>query len=113
MNRKQLADELVAGLTEPAEVDKMKLSLASDLRWLVSEGYVIEFNDGSLDLPRTKVAPPTAAQPNESSDIASEGEVPPLPAGEESVASITQTIAPLDAPAEEREQNDPAPAEPA
>jgi hypothetical protein len=30
------------------------LALASDLHWLVGEGYVIEFNDGSLDLPRTK-----------------------------------------------------------
>jgi hypothetical protein len=26
---------------------------------LISEGYVIEFNDGSLDLPRGKIAPNT------------------------------------------------------
>jgi len=54
LNRKQLAGKLTASLTEPAEADRVKLSLASDLRWLVSEGYVIEFNDGTLDLPRTK-----------------------------------------------------------
>jgi hypothetical protein len=30
------------------------MALASDLRWLINEGYVIEFNDGSLDLPRAK-----------------------------------------------------------
>lgn len=45
------------------------MSLASDLKWLVSEGYVIEFNDGSLDLPRTKpkkeeTAPTEAAVPS-------------------------------------------------
>ena len=27
------------------------MTLANDLHWLVREGYVIEFNDGSLDLP--------------------------------------------------------------
>ena len=36
------------------EPERMKMALASDLRWLISEGYVIEFNDGSLDLPRGK-----------------------------------------------------------
>lgn len=40
-----------------------KLALASDLRWLINEGYVIEFNDGSLDLPRGKAKPREAAAP--------------------------------------------------
>ena len=62
MSRKQLAEKLVEGITEPAEIDRVKLSLASDLRWLISEGYVIEFNDGSLDLPRAKVPPPQPAE---------------------------------------------------
>jgi len=31
------------------------LAVASDLRWLINEGYVIEFNDGSLDLPRRQI----------------------------------------------------------
>lgn len=30
------------------------MALASDLRWLINEGYLIEFNDGSLDRPRMK-----------------------------------------------------------
>jgi hypothetical protein len=59
INRKQLAEEVASGATESADVDRAKLTLASDLRWLISEGYVIEFNDGSLDLPRTKL--PSAA----------------------------------------------------
>lgn len=64
INRKKLAEEFALAGAEPAEAERAKLILASDLRWLISEGYVIEFNDGSLDLPRTK--PPIAvakAQP--------------------------------------------------
>ena len=49
INRKQLAEKLAEGKTDEAEIDRVKLSLASDLRWLISEGYVVEFNDGSLD----------------------------------------------------------------
>ncbi len=54
INRKQLADELAPANGDAAEAERTKLTLASDLRWLISEGYVIEFNDGSLDLPRVK-----------------------------------------------------------
>jgi hypothetical protein len=36
------------------EIERAKLALASDLLWLISAGHVIEFNDGSLDLPRAK-----------------------------------------------------------
>jgi hypothetical protein len=35
-----------------------RLALASDLRWLINEGYLIEFNDGSLDRPRMKSKQP-------------------------------------------------------
>ncbi|PZR73315.1 MAG: hypothetical protein DLM73_10955, partial [Chthoniobacterales bacterium] len=65
INRKQLAEQLAPAGAEPADLDRAKLTLASDLRWLVSEGYVIEFNDGSLDLPRTK---PPAAPPSETTE---------------------------------------------
>src|SRR5882724_11248510 len=62
INRKQLSEKLIGdGAMEDAE--PRRLALASDLRWLINEGYVIEFNDGSLDLPRAKVSPqdPVAA----------------------------------------------------
>src|SRR5207248_3206115 len=62
IGRKELADKLIVDLTGE-EAERAKLSLASDLRWLINEGYVIEFNDGSLDLPRTKVKPVDAAIP--------------------------------------------------
>jgi hypothetical protein len=56
INRKQLFEKLTGdGANEEAET--RRLALASDLRWLINEGYVIEFNDGSLDLPRMKSKP--------------------------------------------------------
>jgi hypothetical protein len=53
IGRKELADKLIVDLA-PEEAERVKMALASDLRWLINEGYVIEFNDGSLDLPRVK-----------------------------------------------------------
>jgi hypothetical protein len=59
INRKQLFEKLIGDVpTEGAE--PRKLAFASDLRWLINEGYVIEFNDGSLDLPRGKTKPQEA-----------------------------------------------------
>jgi hypothetical protein len=70
INRKILAEHLAPAGAEPADLERAKLALASDLHWLVSEGYVIEFNDGSLDLPRTK--PPAAPSAEEKRVVASE-----------------------------------------
>jgi hypothetical protein len=60
IGRKELADKLIVDLTAE-EAERMKMALASDLRWLINEGYVIEFNDGSLDLPRAKAKAVEAA----------------------------------------------------
>jgi hypothetical protein len=56
INRKELAEKLIV---DPVgeEAEAHKLALASDLHWLISEGHIIEFNDGSLDLPRGKTKP--------------------------------------------------------
>src|SRR4030095_7190958 len=54
INRKELAEKLIAPETDPSEAEKTKLSLVSDLHWMIREGHVIEFNEGSLDLPRAK-----------------------------------------------------------
>jgi len=53
INRKELFEKLIIDPVND-EVGSRKLGLASDLRWLISEGYIMEFNDGSLDLPRAK-----------------------------------------------------------
>jgi hypothetical protein len=84
IHRKELAEKLLTG-RDGADAEARKLALASDLRWLISEGYVIEFNDGSLDLPRvktkeTEVAAKTDAQP------AMEGGAPATPKQVEAMA---------------------------
>jgi hypothetical protein len=53
INRRQLF-EILTGNGASEDAEPRRLALASDLRWLINEGYVIEFNDGSLDRPRTK-----------------------------------------------------------
>ena len=56
IRRKQVADKLLADAGE--NLEPRRLALASDLRWLISEGYLIEFNDGAFDLPRVKAKKP-------------------------------------------------------
>jgi hypothetical protein len=59
IRRKELCAKIIPQ-TAAQESESRELALACDLRWLIDEGYVIEFNDGSLDLPRAKSKP---AQP--------------------------------------------------
>ena len=61
MNRKQLLEKTIADSAND-DAEARRLALASDLRWLIDEGYVIEFNDSSLDLPRGK---PKSQEPAE------------------------------------------------
>lgn len=67
ITRKDLAEKLTAGEVAPEEREKMRLSLAADLRFLVREGHVVEFNDATLDLPRVKppASPPLPVAPAE------------------------------------------------
>ena len=58
IKRKDLAEKLIHPEIQGEAAEKTKLALASDLRWLIHEGHIIEFNDGSLDLPRVK--PPSS-----------------------------------------------------
>jgi len=60
IRRKDVAEKLLSDAGE--DLEARRLSLASDLRWLISEGYLIEFNDGALDLPRAKTKKP--GEPN-------------------------------------------------
>src|SRR6266436_956501 len=53
INRKEFFEKLIPDAASEG-ADSRKLAFASDLRWLINEGYVIEFNDGSLDVPRGK-----------------------------------------------------------
>jgi hypothetical protein len=89
INRKQLLANLIGdGAMEDAE--PRRLALASDLRWLINEGYVIEFNDGSLDLPRAKVSPPDALAAVESASKLSNGST--ADPAEQPLAATTPTV---------------------
>jgi hypothetical protein len=80
-HRKELADKLIADLSSE-DAEQAKLALASDLRWLISEGYVIEFNDGTLDLPRFKAnSKPRAPEKPQDSIPREEVSTPPLEVG--------------------------------
>jgi len=59
IHRKDLAEKLIPSDKGDAG-EKMKLALAAELRWLIREGHIVEFNDGTLDLPRVKAPAPTA-----------------------------------------------------
>ncbi|HVF70305.1 MAG TPA: hypothetical protein VM940_01740 [Chthoniobacterales bacterium] len=63
INRKTLAEQLAVAEADAAVADRAKMTLANDLHWLIREGYVIEFNDGSLDLPRAKAPQPEKPGP--------------------------------------------------
>jgi hypothetical protein len=77
INRKLLAEQVAPAGAEAAELEKAKMTLASDLHWLIGEGYVIEFNDGSLDLPRAKAPAPVAAGPAETAEKPAEAGTAP------------------------------------
>jgi hypothetical protein len=93
INRKQLAEQLAVADAEAAAAERARMTLANDLHWLIHEGYVIEFNDGTLDLPRAK-GPAAAVQekPAETDET-----VPSLPPAEETaeieVVSISSVLA--------------------
>jgi hypothetical protein len=75
INRKQLLDKLSPEGADGSEArERLKPGLASDLHWLINEGHVIEFNDGSLDLPRVKGVPP--AVPTASNGTGSAADLP-------------------------------------
>jgi hypothetical protein len=76
INRKQLAEQLAVADADAAAAERAKMTLANDLHWLIHEGYVIEFNDGTLDLPRAKV-PAAAAQEKPAATAETAASVPP------------------------------------
>jgi hypothetical protein len=86
INRKEFAKKFIGPDTDVAEAEKTKLALAADLHWMIREGHVIEFNDGSLDLPRAK---PPKKEPGEVST-----DLPPVTAAAttEPVATLTDAL---------------------
>jgi hypothetical protein len=61
--RSDLAAAILQSKPE-ADLPGLKAALAGDLRWLIQAGHVIEFHDGTLDVPptpRPEAAPGSAA----------------------------------------------------
>ena len=91
MNRKQLQEKLYPDEAADSSIaEKRKLALASDLHWLIGEGHVIEFNDGSLDLARVKAPQAASAVVGTKADPADPPDASATPAGaipEEETAS--------------------------
>ncbi|HSV64194.1 MAG TPA: hypothetical protein VLH83_12700 [Chthoniobacterales bacterium] len=76
INRKLLAEQLATPDADAATAERAKMTLATDLHWLIHEGYVIEFNDASLDLPRAKAPPPAAEEKAKEAVQAEEAALP-------------------------------------
>jgi hypothetical protein len=90
-NRKELFEKLIADVASE-EVESRKLALASDLRWLINEGYLIEFNDGSLDLPRGKAKPQEGAATAEPAPTLSNGST--AEPSEQALATVGEPLIP-------------------
>jgi hypothetical protein len=63
ITRPQLAVKLLGENHDAPEALPKKAALASDLHYLVHAGHVIEFHDGTLDLPLAPNAKPEADEP--------------------------------------------------
>ena len=94
IRRKDVAEKLLTD--SPEELEPRRLSLASNLKWLISEGYLIEFNDGTLDLPRTKPKKSATAQP-ETEPSSSDSTLPAIAGGE--AHSATESSSEIEAAA--------------
>ncbi len=91
ISRPELAARLLGEQTESPEFESKKSTLASDLHYLIHAGHVIEFHDGSLDLPlspKQDSAPPPNDKELSKDSPAGAGEFPPeLPSSEPEVVA--------------------------
>lgn len=78
--RATLGGAILGAKEADPELPKLKASLASDLRWLIDAGRVIEFHDGRLELPLSPAEPPPAPAAKRPAELAA----PTSPAGSSS-----------------------------
>jgi hypothetical protein len=83
IKRPALAAKLLGEQHESPEMAQRKAALAQDLHYLIVAGHVIEFSDGSLELPLApKAAQAAAAAAEPEVEEAAEREGAPAPAPE-------------------------------
>ncbi|MBV9128023.1 MAG: hypothetical protein JO117_08060 [Verrucomicrobia bacterium] len=94
------ADENQHVAAEAAPLVKAKAALAADLRYLVQAGHVIEFHNGTIDLPlspKPKETPLAPAAPNAAparTAASSEASISPALSNTESTSEAAQPPAP-------------------
>ena len=101
--RHDLAVKILGALHDSEESGPKKSEMASDLHYLIQAGHVIEFHDGTLDLPvipGEKPAPEKAGKPATSSEAAAESVAEPAAPEAESETPSFQDAAPNEAPPE-------------
>jgi hypothetical protein len=111
INRKQLAEQLAVADADAAAAERAKMTLANDLHWLIHEGYVIEFNDGTLDLPRAKV-PAATAQEKPAATAETAPSVPPAEIEVVPISSILEDEDKAEEPSQPTSENKTAAPEP-
>jgi hypothetical protein len=95
ITRPQLAGKLLGEGHEAPEAAPKKAALASDLHYLIRAGHVIEFHDGTLDLPLAPNAKPEPEGEGEKKSSAKQGSIAAAATGAPAAA------APSDEPAAE------------
>jgi hypothetical protein len=95
ITRKQLAEKVLAKLlgekshdASSSEYAQAKANLASDLLWLAKAGHVIEFSDGTLDLP---LSPKPSEQKGPTESVSATAPAPTDPAISEEEPDLATT----------------------
>ena len=102
--RADFATHLLKPHEAEPDFQKLKAALASDLHWLIGSGHVIEFHDGTFELP---LAPKEAAKDDkeargggdaEKEELGQTAAVEAAPVAEEPLAELTEAKAEAPAP---------------
>lgn len=101
--RADLSEKLLKPHEESPDFAKLKTSLAADLHWLIQAGHVIEFHDGTLDLPLPPKQPEKAAAAPAAAEEAAASAEAPEEVSAEATAETGEVAeeAPAEAPATE------------
>lgn len=100
ITRPQLATKLLGAHHDAPETASKKAALAADLHYLIHAGHVIEFHDGTLDLP---LSPKAEIEAEAAKEDREQGTAPisaKAREGESSPAGVIETLAPT-SPVEE------------
>jgi hypothetical protein len=94
-----LSARLLKPHEESEDFPKVKAALASDLHWLISSGHIIEFHDGTLDLPLLPKELAKEAQDNSKPDVQAETESAAAFAAETQARATPAPVPVADTPA--------------